>query len=52
MFRPVIKSIDHIVVAVKDINRSADWYHVMLYVDSFFFIHCFPARIQPNHFFL
>lgn len=30
MFKPVIESIDHIVVAVKDINQSAEWYHTML----------------------
>lgn len=30
MFTPVVESIDHIVVAVSDINKSAEWYHTML----------------------
>ncbi|KAL7312082.1 hypothetical protein PS15m_007882 [Mucor circinelloides] len=30
MFKPTIESIDHIVVAVSDIEKSAEWYHTML----------------------
>ncbi|CAO3611201.1 unnamed protein product [Mucor fragilis] len=30
MFTPTIESIDHIVVAVSDTEKSAEWYHTML----------------------